>query len=95
VLDKILTGFIWVWVGAYALVIVYAAGLMLYDAYSQGLVWYWWAYLIFWVIPKHVIFGDGVVEGFGRLLWLSPAIVAWYWRERRREKMKEAKNGIR
>jgi hypothetical protein len=85
-LDKFLTGIIWFWGGLYVLVFVGAAIWSLVYAYTQGAPWWFWPYAIFWLIPTSLVFPDGVAELFSRILYLSPAIGAYFWREHRREK---------
>jgi hypothetical protein len=85
-LDKFLTGIIWFWVGA---VTLYIAANFIGKAvvtHTHGEAWWEYPYfIIFWAVTG-LIFPEGLFDLFGRLLLFSPAIGAYLWRKRLREK---------
>jgi hypothetical protein len=85
-LDKLLTVFIWSWIGVCALYIVGVAALVLAATYTQGAPWYLWLYLIFWLIPTSIIWTDSFPDLAGRVLLFSPLIGAYFWRLHLRDK---------
>jgi hypothetical protein len=85
-IDKALTAFMWGWIGLLVLILGFT-GVAMVVFYREGVEWYWWLYWIFLGSPMSII-PQSPADLVARIMLISPAIGAYFWREHRRQKAK-------